>query len=87
MLISTRITLKEVIFENQNISHLARIYFRKLASLKYFAVSNFREIAQNSQNSRKLPPKKITSFKASAMLITFIKLIIDKFLKLCFWYT
>ena len=31
------ITLKEVIFTNRNILHLAKIYLRKLARSKYFA--------------------------------------------------
>ena len=35
--------LKKVIFANRKILLLARIYFRELASSKYFAEINFRE--------------------------------------------
>ena len=37
------LTLKEVVFADSKIFHLARIYFRKLASSKYFAGISFRE--------------------------------------------
>ena len=37
------VILKEVIFANRKILHLARIYFRELASLKHFAGINFAE--------------------------------------------
>ena len=36
--------LKEVIFANRKILHLVRIYFHDLASSKYFAGVNFREL-------------------------------------------
>ena len=37
------LTLKEVVFADSKIFHLARIYFRKLAASKYFAGISFRE--------------------------------------------